>query len=361
MRSHFSAGGLLLAACLLFSFSAFAAPNENVVHPNTVLASLRSYPPQINNGGGGSGTVTSVSGTTNQIDVATGTTTPVISIDPVLQLPGSLAVSDFTVGVTAHTLVAGASGLVDLSSEAAGGLKVPVVAGCTAAANGNICDDTTRGNFHVRAAGGVDSIVLVSTTLPGTVAALLKSNNTTTALISAASIVDDGSDITSTEIASLGNRVALTSDFTDSTSATLQLVSVGAGNELKWTLPTNKALNVSFHCVLLFDQATAAVSDSFGIGVTGTAPTQANASGVVWSNASGAWTTTGVLTALASTTPTAVATFTPSAITTVWRAELDGTVEQPSNATPGVFGIYVSTTTGTDNIIVKRGSYCSLF
>lgn len=38
-------------------------------------------------GGGGSGTVTSVTGTPNQIDVATGTTTPVLSLDPALILP----------------------------------------------------------------------------------------------------------------------------------------------------------------------------------------------------------------------------------------------------------------------------------
>jgi len=37
-------------------------------------------------------TVSSVSGTTNQIDVATGTTTPVVSIDSALQLPGTLTV-----------------------------------------------------------------------------------------------------------------------------------------------------------------------------------------------------------------------------------------------------------------------------
>lgn len=41
--------------------------------------------------GGGSGTVTSVSGTANQIDIATGTTTPVVSIDSALQLPGTLS------------------------------------------------------------------------------------------------------------------------------------------------------------------------------------------------------------------------------------------------------------------------------
>jgi hypothetical protein len=151
-----------------------------------------------------------------------------------------------------------------------------------------------------------------------------------------------------------GNKIFVANDFTDSTSTTLLLIT-----GLSWTLPANSAVNVSFHCALLFDQATAAVSDSFGIGITGTAPTQANASGTVFTSASAE--TTGTLTALASTTPTAVVTFTPSAITTVWKAELDGTVEQPSNATPGVLGIYVATTAGADNIIVKRGSYCSLF
>jgi hypothetical protein len=41
----------------------------------------------------GGGTVTNVSGTANQIDVATGTTTPVISLDAALVLPGTLSSS----------------------------------------------------------------------------------------------------------------------------------------------------------------------------------------------------------------------------------------------------------------------------
>src|SRR5579863_8546346 len=59
-----------------------------VVSILTSLASARS-----GGGGGGSGTVTSVSGTANQIDVATGTTTPVISVDSALQLPGTLSMA----------------------------------------------------------------------------------------------------------------------------------------------------------------------------------------------------------------------------------------------------------------------------
>jgi hypothetical protein len=168
------------------------------------------------------------------------------------------------------------------------------------------------------------------------------------------SLTDDGKNITTSEVVVAGNKVFVTGDFTDSTSGTLMAIT-----GLSYTLPTSKAVNISFHCALLFYQATAAVSDSFGIGVTGTAPTQANAAGVVYPSATTL--TPGTLVALASTTPTAVVTFTPSAITTVWNAVLDGTIEQPSNATPGVFNVYASTTTGTDNLVVKRGSYCSIW
>ena len=160
--------------------------------------------------------------------------------------------------------------------------------------------------------------------------------------------------LTAGAIVTSGNKVFVTSDFTDSTSTSLQLVT-----GLSWTLPTSSAINMSFHCSLNFDQGSSAVSDSIGVGVTGTAPTNLSANAVVYPSASTL--TAGTLTGLASTTPTAVVTFTPSAATTVWNATIDGTIEQPSNATPGVFGIYVATTTGTDNFIVKRGSYCSLF
>jgi hypothetical protein len=58
----------------------------------------------INGGGGGSGTVTSVTGTANQIDVATGTTTPVISLDPAITLPGTINKLTLTAPATGSTL-----------------------------------------------------------------------------------------------------------------------------------------------------------------------------------------------------------------------------------------------------------------
>lgn len=150
------------------------------------------------------------------------------------------------------------------------------------------------------------------------------------------------------------NRVQLTADFTDSTSSTPQVIT-----GLSWTFPVNQATNASFHCALLFDQTSAAVSDTFGVGTTTLAPTSLSAQGVSWSGTSGA-PTPGNFQNVSATGANTVVTFTPSAITTIWGATIDGAVEMPSSASVGVLNIYVSTTTGTDNLVVKRGSYCTL-
>lgn len=248
---------------------------------------------------------------------------------------------------------AGTAMTLDMSAATgATAFKVPVIAGATAGANGVVDYDSTNNNTHVRTNAADSLAVAEAAALAANV--IPKATDATHSLVAASSITDDAKNITTSEVFLGGNTVRLVADFTDSTSTTLQLIT-----GLSYTLPTSKAATVSFHCMLLFDQGTAAVSDQFGIGVTGTAPTQANASATVWTSASVS--ATGTLTALASTTPTAVVTFTPSAITTIWKAELDGTIEQPSNATPGVFSIYAQTTTGTDNMIVKRGSFCTLF
>lgn len=63
--------------------------------------------------GSGSGTVTSVTGTANQISVATGTTTPVISIPSSPTLPGTT-----TVGSLVDTFIAGSNGCVTSSTGA---------------------------------------------------------------------------------------------------------------------------------------------------------------------------------------------------------------------------------------------------
>lgn len=84
----------------------------------------------------GSGTVTSVSGTINQIDVATGTTTPVISLDPVLVAPGSIAATSTVTGPTG--VIAGVAnttaGVITLEGGTSGAatLTAPAIAGTVA-------------------------------------------------------------------------------------------------------------------------------------------------------------------------------------------------------------------------------------
>lgn len=58
-------------------------------------------------GGGGSGTVTSVSGTTNQVNIATGTTTPVASLSSTLLVPGTFTNSTAGAASTSPVLLNG--------------------------------------------------------------------------------------------------------------------------------------------------------------------------------------------------------------------------------------------------------------
>jgi hypothetical protein len=242
-----------------------------------------------------------------------------------------------------------------LQDFTSGTMEIPEAAGFTATVNSTIGLDTTANSEHtwVNSADAINAVEAAGITAN----VLTKSTDATHGLITASSITDDAKNITTAEVISAGNKVFLNGDFTDSTSGSLQLVT-----GLSYTLPTSKAANYSFHCALIYDQTSAVVVDQFGVGVTGTAPTQLNAGATVQLTAGPPSTyASGTLLALASTTPTLVVSFTPGVAATMYRAELDGTIEQPSNATPGVFSIYAFTTTGTDNLVVKRGSYCSLF
>jgi hypothetical protein len=150
------------------------------------------------------------------------------------------------------------------------------------------------------------------------------------------------------------NKAFVTTDFTDANSASLQAIT-----GLSFALSTT-AVNFSFHCMLMYSQATNVAGDQFGVGVITTSPTNLSATGAAFTNTGAASpVSTGVLTGLASTTPTAIVTFQP-AVTTVLRAELDGTVET-AGTTASTLNFYVLNGTAADVIVVKRGSYCALY
>jgi hypothetical protein len=144
-----------------------------------------------------------------------------------------------------------------------------------------------------------------------------------------------------------------TSDFTSANSAALQAIT-------GLSFPLGSTAQVfTFHCVLMYSQATNVAGDQFGVGVITTAPTNVNASGAVYTNTGAASpVSTGVLNGLTTTTPTAVVTFQP-AVTSVLRAELDGTIETAGGGA-ATFNPYVLNGTAADVIVVKRGSQCTI-
>lgn len=139
-------------------------------------------------------------------------------------------------------------------------------------------------------------------------------------------------------------------DFTTANNANLQTIT-----GLSWTLAANAVQKVPFSCHLLYSQATAAVADQFGVQAASLAPTNFMAKGTVQTNATVF--TSGNLPALTTTTATAVVTFTPSAITTIWEADLDGFIENPSGVL-NTINIMVQTSAGADAVTVKKDSFC---
>lgn len=165
--------------------------------------------------------------------------------------------------------------------------------------------------------------------------------------------IQDNSGITTTYGVSQTNfntKRLIGSDFTTANNTNLQTIT-----GLSWTFPA-VAANYSFHCSLLFSQATAAVADQFGIQVATNAPTNVAAVGEVFPSATTQ--TVGTLATLSTTTATPIVTFTPSAITTVFGGSIDGTFELPASA--NTVNIMVQTSAGADAVTVKRGSYCQL-
>jgi hypothetical protein len=147
---------------------------------------------------------------------------------------------------------------------------------------------------------------------------------------------------------------ATTGDFTTAASTSLQAIT-----GLSVTLPANTAVKVPFSCHLAYSQATAAVTVAFGIQDVTVAPTNIFATGSQQTNTTAF--TGATLATLSTTTATNIVSATPSATATIYKVDLAGYVEQPSNASSSVLQIMVSTSNSADLVTVKRGSNCTFF
>lgn len=148
-----------------------------------------------------------------------------------------------------------------------------------------------------------------------------------------------------------------TSDFTTANNTNLQTIT-----GLSYKFPASQAQNIRFSCTGTFSQATAATVVTFGVQVSGVAPTNALINGLEQtSTATPNVETYGSLTGLASTTATnVVAGAALAATATKYMWKMDGFVEQPSSATAAALNIMVKTATGTDAVTVYRDSSCTV-
>lgn len=163
-----------------------------------------------------------------------------------------------------------------------------------------------------------------------------------------------GTSLFSDQIRPTANVFAVASDFTTANNTNLQTIT-----GLSWVLAANLAQNVPFHCSLAYSQATANAAVAFGIQSATISPTNIFAIGM--ENTSPTAGTQGVLATLSSTTATSIVSATPGATATNYRVELDGYIENPSNASPNTINIMVSTATGADAVTVKRGGWCRIW
>jgi hypothetical protein len=144
------------------------------------------------------------------------------------------------------------------------------------------------------------------------------------------------------------------SDFVTAANTNLQTIT-----GLSWTLAANTAQNVPFSCHLAYSQGTAVAGVSFGIQAATVSPTNIFATGAMYTSATAS--TGGVLATLSNTTATAIVTATPGATGTMYVADFDGLIENPSSGSANVINLMVKTATAADAVTVKRGSYCRLY
>lgn len=188
------------------------------------------------------------------------------------------------------------------------------------------------------------------------------------ALIAANKLIKSGgsgtqpvaSSITSSQTANLtsdtnvfqgSNTIRLTAN-----SSAITALTPGTAVLTFGTLPVST--NLSFHCHIMYNQQTAAVAGTgFAIQGATNAPTRLDAWGNMFTSQAGA-AVEGVAQNITTTTATPVVSGTPSAITTVFNADIFGTLQ--NGASTSTLTLLAFTGNAADSITVQAGSFCSI-
>jgi hypothetical protein len=145
----------------------------------------------------------------------------------------------------------------------------------------------------------------------------------------------------------------VTSDFTTAANTDLQNIT-----GLSWTVPSSTAMNIPFSCHLAYSQASGTAAVAFGIQDVTVSPTNIFVTGMINTNTTAsAW---GNLSTLTTTSATSIVSAMPSATSTIRNADLNGFIQQPSNASTTAINIMVSTAISGDAVTVRQGSFCRI-
>lgn len=237
---------------------------------------------------------------------------------------------DFTIDSTAHTLLAGASGLVDLSAEAATGLKVPTGSGFEPTVDGQIAFNSAQHAYYYGSNGTPLAVASAGT------------NTTATACTNGAFIT-----ISAIAAPTCENKKAFVtgSDYTNATT--------GATNVTGLSFSLLAGVNYAITCNLIYQGSVSTAS--MILNSTGPAsPTEVNAQTIMD-------TTTGasaVIYSAATDGTTFGFNLGPTAITTTATDLYATLVVNVINVNSGTWQL-TANSNGTGTITIRKGSSCT--
>jgi hypothetical protein len=286
------------------------------------------------------GSVTSVTGTANQILASPTTGAVVVSITNPFIFPGKATFAATTTSNPSFNIPSGTAPTTPAAGDCWLASNVLNCVAQTGVSTAYLYYDT--GGVNARTDDTTGTITAYTVHHPAA-APTINSQETTDTCTSA---------VCSESWSPVQQILRVTADFTTAANTNFQ-----TPTGMTITLPANTALNMAYDCHWSYSQATA-VSDSFGIQSATIAPTSIMGTATMGTSATAG--TSGTLLALNTTTATAIVTATPTAATNLI-LDMHGMVENPSNASTNVINFMVKQTTAANVIVIKRGSWCKVF
>jgi hypothetical protein len=299
----------------------------------------------------------------SMISSTTGTGSLVLSTSPTITSPtisgltlsGTTAVSTLTIGGGTALTTSNQTGTGSLVLNTSPVIASPTLSGPTF--TGTAAGSVFTASTSLAIAGGT---ALTSTNQTGTGSLALATSATlvtptlTTPSISNATL----SGITTAALTKVTPQALAVVSANYTTTATT-LAGAGVITGLNFTGPVSLASKWSYHCEVVYSQATAAAANLWGVITAGTAPNSLGMGAEVLTNQTGSMNSSAV-NGISGATATLVVTSTPSAFGAIgtsadmFTAHFWGTLEATSNSTPSQVGIAVATGNASDALTVYQ-------